>query len=170
MLVSIRDARNSKKDRQWIERVYGEYLEALSDLNTGFFRAMTAGEGPRNEEVFAGWFGSDLAHPLLISCGPDPAGFALVMRSRVVPGAIAAYQMSEFFVRQAHRRAGVGREAAQLIFDRFAGEWEIVEYERNPGAVAFWRHVVSRYSGGRFTERSRNGEVRQRFRSRALPA
>ncbi len=53
-----------------------------------------------------------------------------------------------------HRRAGIGRDAATLIFDRFAGEWEIVEYMRHPGSVAFWRHVVARYSGGHFTERS----------------
>jgi hypothetical protein len=53
-----------------------------------------------------------------------------------------------------------------LIFDRFAGNWEIVEYMRHPGSVAFWRQVVARYSAGRFTEHSRNGEVQQRFASR----
>ncbi len=74
--------------------------------------------------------------------------------------------MSEFFVRKAHRRVGIGRDAATLIFDRFSGEWEIVEYLRNPGAVTFWRRVLAVYVGGRFTERSRHGEVRQRFNSR----
>ena len=54
----------------------------------------------------------------------------------------------------------------RLIFDRFAGDWVIVEYLRNPGAVAFWRRVVAAYSGGRYTERSRHGEVQQRFKSR----
>ena len=49
---------------------------------------------------------------------------------------IANYRMSEFFVRNQHRRAGIGRDAATLIFDRFAGEWEIVEY-----------HAPSRFSG-----------------------
>ena len=53
------------------------------------------------------------------------------------------------------------------MFDRFAGEWEIVEYQRNPGSVAFWRRVLMAYCPGRFTERARNGEVRQRFKSRA---
>jgi hypothetical protein len=36
--------------------------------------------------------------------------------------------------------------------------------------VAFWRQVVARYSAGRFTESSRNGEVQQRFASRPSPA
>ena len=80
------------------------------------------------------------------------------------------YNMSEFFIRKAHRRAGIGRDAATLIFDRFAGDWEIVEYLRNPGAVTFWRRVLTAYTKSRFTERSRNGEVRQRFTSRPTPS
>ena len=60
------------------------------------------------------------------------------------------YHMSEFFIRKQHRRVGIGRDAAKLIFDRFAGDWEIVEYLRNPGAVAFWRRVVSAYCAGRY--------------------
>jgi predicted acetyltransferase len=68
------------------------------------------------------------------------------------------------------RRTGIGRDAATLIFDRFAGDWEIVEYMRHPGSVAFWRNVVARYSAGRFTESSRNGEVQQRFASRPSTA
>jgi predicted acetyltransferase len=75
--------------------------------------------------------------------------------------------MSEFFVRKQHRRVGMGRDAATLIFDRFAGDWEIVEYLRNPGAVAFWRKVVAGYCDGSYTERSRHGEVHQRFKSRS---
>ncbi len=171
MLVSIRDARRSTKDRQWIQGVYGEYVESLADLNTGFFSVIGA-DGPREEEIFSGWFQGDQSHPLLISQGVTPVGFALVVRPRT-PSAgesAARYAMSEFFVRRSHRRLGVGRDAAQLIFDRFAGEWEVVEYERNPGAVAFWRAVIARYTVGRYTENSRQGEVRQRFRSRSFAA
>jgi len=166
LLVSIRDCRRSKKDRQWIQEVYGEYLDALSNLNTGLFSVLGA-DNPREEEIFANWFANDQSHPLLILKGPDPVGFALVTLPRVsAAGEVSAlYTMSEFFVRKPHRRVGIGRDAARLIFDRFAGEWEIVEYQRNPGPVAFWRRVLTAYSGGRFTERSHNGEVRQRFTS-----
>jgi predicted acetyltransferase len=167
LLVSIRDCKHSKKDRQWIQDVYGEYLDALSDLNTGLFSVLGT-DNPREHEIFANWFSNDQSHPLLILQGSDAVGFALVTRPRIAAaGEMAAnYNMSEFFIRKAHRRAGIGRDAATLIFDRFAGEWEIVEYLRNPGAVAFWRRVLTSYSKGRFSERSRNGEVRQRFTSR----
>ena len=167
MLISIRDCRHSKKDRQWIQSVYGEYIESLADLNTGLF-SVIGPDNPHEDEIFANWFSNDQSHPLLILQGMDSVGFALVTRPRI-PAAgekAADYRMSEFFIRMRHRRSGIGRDAATLIFDRFAGDWEIVEYMRHPGSVAFWRHVVARYSAGRFTERSRNGEIQQRFASR----
>jgi predicted acetyltransferase len=170
VLVSIRDVAHSKRDRRWIQDVYGEYLDALSDLNTGLLSVHGA-DNPREQEIFANWFANDRSHPLLILNGPTAVGFALVSRRRI-PAAgepAADYHMAEFFVRSPHRRAGIGREAATLIFDRFAGEWEIIEYLRHPEAVAFWREVLTVYSKGRFTEHCRHGEVRQRFSSR-LPA
>ena len=76
------------------------------------------------------------------------------------------YRMAEFFIVRASRRLGIGRTAVQLILNRFAGTWEITEYLRNPGAVNFWRRVVSGYTQGRYQERILNGEVRQIFDSR----
>jgi predicted acetyltransferase len=169
LFVSIRDCKHSKKDRQWIQEIYGEYLDALSDLNTGLFSVLGA-DNPHEHEIFANWFSNDHSHPLVVLKGTDPVGFALVTRPRIPEAGQTAvnFHLSEFFIRKPFRRAGVGRDAATLIFDRFAGEWEIVEYLRNPGAVAFWRRVLSVYAAGRFHERTRNGEVRQRFSSRAL--
>lgn len=167
MLISIRDCRHSKKDHDWIRSVYGEYLDALADLNTGFFSVIGA-DSPSEDEIFANWFNNDQAHPLLILKGADSVGFALVTRPRIAPAGETAvnFFMSEFFVRKPYRGAGIGRDAATLIFDRFAGDWEILEYQRNPASVNFWRRVIDGYSKGGFTERVRNGEVRQRFKSR----
>lgn len=167
MLVSIRDCKHAKKDRQWIQDVYGEYLDSLSDLNTGLFSVL-GGDTPHEHEIFANWFSNDQSHPLVILKGSETVGFALVTRPRIPHAGekAADYHMSEFFVRQPFRRAGVGRSAATLIFDRFAGEWEIVEYQRNPASIAFWRRVLATYCNGQYSERTRHGEVRQRFTSR----
>ena len=167
MLVSIRDVRGSLKDRRWIQSVYGEYVESLADLNTGFFSVIGT-ENARQDEIFANWFSNDQSHPLVILKGADQVGFALVTRLRIAPAGAegASFRMSEFFVRRPHRGVGIGRNAATLIFDRFTGEWEIVEYMRHPGSVAFWRRVLSVYCPGNFGERVQNGEVHQRFKSR----
>jgi predicted acetyltransferase len=166
LLVSIRDIRNSLKDRRWVQSVYNEYLESLADLNTGLFSVIGA-DSPREDEIFANWFSNDQSHPLVILKGAEPVGFALVSRLRTPAGEPGImFKMSEFFIREPHRRLGIGRNAACLIFDRFAGEWEITQYQRHPGSIAFWRRVITGYCAGPFTERSRNGEVQQRFKSR----
>ena len=171
MLISIRDCKHSPIDRQWIKKTYAEYMEDLSFLNTGLFPLM-ADDVPRQDEIFAGWFANDNSHPLVILKGEERVGFALVTRPRFPPAGEkrADYLMSEFFIRKPYRRTGIGRDAATLIFNRFSGDWEVLEYLRNPGAVAFWRRVLGLYAPGRFDERSRNGEVRQRFKSGSTAA
>jgi predicted acetyltransferase len=165
--VSVRDARASADDRLFIEGVYREYLDDLAPLNTGMFPAL--GEvGHREPDQIARWFGDAAAYPLVILQGTERVGFAMVARS--LPGMkrpdAADYRMAEFFVGRLHRRLGIGSGAVQLIFSRFAGTWEVMEYMRNPGAVTFWRRVVSAYTQGRYRERVANGEVRQWFDSR----
>jgi len=41
--VSVRDARGTARDREWIESVYRDYLDDLSPLNTGVFSATSLG-------------------------------------------------------------------------------------------------------------------------------
>lgn len=168
MTISLRDARQSPEDRNWIRNIYPAYLEDLSMLNTGIFPVM--GEfGEREPDLLGRWFADDRSHPLIILKAGRPVGFALVVRPQprgAVPGRPTPdYHLSEFFVESQYRRLGVGREAATLIFNRFAGQWEVTEYMRNAGAVAFWRRVLGTYAAGRYTERVADGEVHQFFRS-----
>jgi len=186
--VSVRDARASQADRLWIERVYRDYLDDLAPLNTGIFPIL--GEvGHREPDQIARWFGDPNAFPLVIVKASELVGFAMVVRiagaagvgaprlSASAPGASGTsgsgksgsrYRMAEFFVSRPNRGLGIGRGAVQLILDRFAGRWEIVEYLRNPDAVRFWRRVVAGYTKGHYQERVVNGEVHQVFESGQL--
>jgi predicted acetyltransferase len=157
-----------------MEGVYRDYLDDLEPTRTGVFPAL--GEvGHSGADQLARWFSDLSAVPLLILESLVPVGFAMVARMRAAAAAGAApseggtYRMAEFFVARVHRRRGIGARAVELIFDRFAGRWEIHEYLRNPGAVHFWRRVVAGYTRGRFVERIDNGEVRHSFSSRPLP-
>ena len=78
--------------------------------------------------------------------------------------------MAEFYVVDAVRRRGVGASAAALLFSRYAGEWEVLEDENNRPALGFWRRVISRLTGGRYTETRGGGEVRHRFRIESRPS
>jgi predicted acetyltransferase len=168
--VSIRDALHSPHDRSWIQKSYAEYLEDLSQLsmNTGIFPA--AGEfGEREPELMARWFADDSSHPLIILKNDRPVGFALVSRPPRQHRATIDFRLAEFFVKTSERRLGIGREAALLIFNRFAGTWEVSEFLYNKPAVAFWRSVVSEFTRGRFRESTAHGEVHQVFTSPPAP-
>ena len=169
MFVSIRDARRSAADRHWIESSFERYLDDLMrvSMNTGMFPVFGGAgseSGDRQPELMARWFADDSSYPLVILHDNKPTGFALVSKP-VMKTADVDYRLAEFYVDRASRRHGVGREAAELIFNRFDGRWEIVEMLRNQVAVSFWRAVVSAYTHGQFKESVANGELRQVFRS-----
>lgn len=172
MTVSVRDARGSATDRRWIEGVYRDYLDDLSPLNTGIFP--TLGEvGHSEPDQITRWFADSSAVPFVILHSTTPVGFAMVARSVAYAHSPSRFRMAEFFIARPHRRLGIGERAVQLILDRFAGSWEIVEYQRNPDAVKFWRRVVGRYTHGLYQERVQNGEVHHTLQSgaaRAAPA
>ena len=99
------------------------------------------------------------------------AGFALVSRPPRNRRDQVDFRLAEFFIAVRSRRLGIGRSAAQLIFNRFAGKWEITEFASNRAAVSFWRAILTEYTGGKFQERITHGEVRQTFTStHKLPA
>lgn len=169
MAVSIRDARSSGDDREWIRAVYREYLSELSVSRTGLFPALGEWDA-REPEFLAGWFSDPAAHPFVILQDGERVGFALVSRQPQGARPERAFRMSEFFVRGSSRRRGIGASAAFLLFHRFAGEWEVVEDEHNPAALLFWRRVIGRLTGGRYSEARLGGEVRHRFRVEARDA
>jgi predicted acetyltransferase len=167
--VSIRDARNSPLDREWIRGVYRDYLAELSASKTGLFPAL--GEwNDREAEFLAGWFADSGANPFVILSEGQRAGFALVSRPPPFPRTTVQYRMAEFFVVNGARRRGVGASAAWLLFNRFSGDWEVLEDEHNRPALLFWRRVIARLTNGRYSETREAGEVRHRFRTETHPS
>ncbi|MCP8967640.1 GNAT family N-acetyltransferase [Ectobacillus ponti] len=68
------------------------------------------------------------------------AGFALIRKME------AHYSMAEFFVMKKYRKSGIGKQAAQELFQRFPGTWEVAEMEENVPAQHFWRKVIGAYA------------------------
>lgn len=169
MPVTVRDARNSPLDREWIRTVYRDYLSELSVSKTGLFPALGEWDA-REGEFLAGWFADSSAHPFVILSDGHHAGFALVARPPAFPKTSVNFRMAEFFITSNSRRRGVGASAAALLFARFAGDWEVLEDEGNRAALQFWRRVIERQTLGRFSETRSGGEVRHRFRTEAHPS
>jgi predicted acetyltransferase len=167
--VTLRDARQSPADRDWIRAVYRDYLSELSASKTGLFPVL--GEwAERESEFLAGWFADASAQPFVILANGERAGFALVTRPPAFPQTSIQFRMAEFFVVGPARRRGVGAGAAALLFARFAGDWEVLEDEHNRPALGFWRRVIGAQTAGRYSETRSAGEVRHRFRTEVHPA
>ncbi len=112
---------------------------------------------PRDDGRFAvpslaAYWSDPRREPYLIRVDGALAGFALVERRSRLTGDESVTDMAEFFVARRHRRRGVGEHAATWLFDRHPGPWEVRERAQNRGAIAFWRRVIDRYTGGRFDE------------------
>lgn len=169
MSITLRDARTQRDDREWIRVVYRDYLSELSVSKSGIFPALGEWDA-RENEFLAGWFADLASFPFVILNHGERVGFALVVRTHVAAGRIR-HRLAEFFVASAARRRGIGALAADLLFKRFAGEWEIVEDEHNRNALAFWRRVIAEATGGRYRETRIAGEVRHSFEigSRHVP-
>jgi len=93
----------------------------------------------------------------LIRHGSDIAGFAFVTRGSPAVEDPDVHDIAEFFVMRRHRRAGVGRRAATLLWQQFPGKWTVRISEGNRAALAFWQRTVAEFTQGTATESTRPG-------------
>ncbi|MEP7012320.1 MAG: GNAT family N-acetyltransferase [Acidobacteriota bacterium] len=103
------------------------------------------------------WSEPDRRFPYFIHLGTQLAGFALVTKGSPGLDDPQVFDMAEFFVVRRHRRSGVGRQAAFLLWDRLPGRWFVRVAEGNRHGQSFWESVIREYTGGEFTETVRPG-------------
>jgi predicted acetyltransferase len=82
----------------------------------------------------------------LIRCRGNLAGFALI-NDETHSGLTAQCNMAEFFIVRKYRGNGVGRAAAEILFSRHTGSWEVAVARRNTRALAFWRKIIGSSAG-----------------------
>jgi predicted acetyltransferase len=82
-------------------------------------------------------------HPFLIRFDGKLAGLALVKRGSEISDSREVWDMAEFFVLRGCRRRRIGTLAAQEVWRRFPGLWEIRVMQSNPSATFFWKHAIS---------------------------
>lgn len=124
-------------------------IQNLMQLYTHDFSEFWAGTS-RGDLDFEGRFS---AYPLesywsranfsaaLIWCQHKLAGFALI-NDETHSGLPADRNMGEFFIVRKYRGGGVARVAAEILFSRHAGVWEVAVARKNTRALQFWRKII----------------------------
>ena len=104
------------------------------------------------------WSEPERRFPFLIRCGGRVAGFALVTRGSPASDDPETFDIAEFFILRRHRRSGVGRRAAFLLWNRLGGSWTVRVSEANRGGRPFWASIIAEYTKGAVTETTRPGD------------
>jgi predicted acetyltransferase len=127
------------------------YIHDFSEFWAGTPQGELQDDGLFWNYPLEGYWGEPGRLPLLIRRDGHLAGFALI-NAVTHSGRDADRNMAEFFIVRKHRRNGVGRAAAQEIFSRHAGLWEVAIVRRNVQARAFWRGAIGSHPAARDVE------------------
>lgn len=103
------------------------------------------------------WREPERRFAFVIRHGGKVAGFALATRGSPVSEDPEVFDVAEFFVLRRHRRSGVGRRAAFLLWRALPGKWTVRASEGNPGAALFWRAAIAEFTQGAGVESERSG-------------
>lgn len=98
------------------------------------------------------WSEPDRRFPFLIKRAAGVVGFVLVTRGSPVTDDPDVFDIVEFFVLRGHRRSGIGRQTAFLLWDRLPGKWIVRVSKENLNALSFWSGIISEYTNGTATE------------------
>lgn len=103
------------------------------------------------------WSEPEKRFAFLIRSGVELAGFALATRGSPATDDPEHLDLAEFFILRGYRRAGVGRQAAFLLWNRLPGQWVVRVSEANRVGLPFWNTTIQQYTGGVFSESTRPG-------------
>jgi len=151
---------STPEDSVIIKNLYPLYLHDLSEFDGtqpnryGVFdasnRLTTLADVGEKQNLW--WQKPAVLWPYLIQVDNRPAGFGLVASEPHVPQGVD-FLLHEFFLAHPFRGQGLAQEAAQMIFRKHRGNWEIYALPNHVRAITFWRSAVNDYTAGRYEER-----------------
>lgn len=104
-------------------------------------------------------------HPFFIYASGKLAGFVLVREFERLEEGKIKWLISEFFILKKHQKQGIGRLAAQQVFDKFKGKWIVAQIESNIISQLFWEQVISEYTKGKYIRTNLGKQSAHEFES-----
>ncbi|MBC1911272.1 GNAT family N-acetyltransferase [Listeria booriae] len=122
---------------QFYHYEFSQYVPVLRVNADGLFKKMGIANYWTNPEY----------HPFFIKVDGALAGFVMIRSNGEFSN------VEQFFTLKYYAGQGVGRAAAKQVFDLFPGKWRVLQVKNNYAAQAFWRKVISEYTGNRYFEK-----------------
>ncbi len=91
-------------------------------------------------------------HAYLAYLNQLPVGFAVVNLNSQIDNNPNTRDIAEFFIMPKYRRAGIGKNVAIEIFNRYPGNWEVRQLPIAATARLFWIQTINNYTKGNYTE------------------
>lgn len=130
----------TEKDRDRLWSMLQEYLLEMS----GFYGDEPDENGIFGYRYFDDYFTDEKRMAFFLSQGEDLVGFVMLHPYSAFGGE-TDHVISEFTVLPAFRRRHLAESAADEIFRRYKGNWEIKYSDKNSAAAALWNRVTERY-------------------------
>lgn len=99
---------------------------------------------------FQNYFTDPVRKAFLIKVNDELAGFVLLNKVGTIPD--IDWNMGQFFILAKFQRKGIGQQVAQRIWEMHPGVWEVSVIPENTRALAFWRNIISNFTGGLYAE------------------
>lgn len=143
MNVTITDA--TRADEPVLQNLLQLYTHDFSEHWAGTSKGDVQANGRFADYPLDDYWGRSRWWAALLHGGDRLAGFCLV-NDHAHSGEPVGRNMAEFFVLRKYRGCGFGRIAAEQIFARFPGSWEVAVARKNVAALRFWQRATARAS------------------------
>ncbi len=123
-----------------IRGLYAEYLEEMSE----YFVAERDVHGEieyDSQQILKYWERRD-HWSYAVVFGGEICGFCLL---RKYPEEKTTYDIEQFYIKESHRRRGIGRQALYCLLSKYPGSWQIRIIPNNVPAIKFWKDAIESY-------------------------
>lgn len=143
--MSVELIRAAPAEESALQNLFQLYIHDFSQLWAGTPRGDVNALGRFEDYPLGEYWHRPNWTAFFIRHGGRLAGFCLV-NDHIHSGASLERSIGEFFILRKHRMQGVGRSAAEQIFNAYPGLWEVAVARNNLKAQAFWRTTIREYA------------------------
>jgi predicted acetyltransferase len=135
---TIEVRRVDRAERPALDRLIDDYLAELAAATR------TAPTDAASDQHLPLYWEEPGRHPFFLVAGRTCVGFVLIREIEEE----STIEMSEFYIRPASRRSGLGRAALSEVWQRFPGAWRLQVHSRNVAGAAFWSRCIEEFASG----------------------